>query len=169
MDEAIMKIIKKIAPKRTSPMAFVSLAFVGLASVGRARSASPDARRGLVKSPLKFSVKSPVDSRHAGVVFLLLCSPHLLAQEIFGSYSAFGDTSYKITMPGASPAFNWQSENDEGAIGSLSETRSEMLYKLSFYPHADLAGEGVESQWSGGDRATRICGLSVLPPVSDSP
>ena len=78
------------------------------------------------------------------------------AQEIFGSSSTLRDTSYKITMPGAAPAFNWQSKNDEASTEAVSETRSELLFKLSFDARENLPGGSDDARWTGGLSMERI-------------
>lgn len=95
------------------------------------------------------------------LLFALVCTPAMswtpqASADIFGANGTLSDTSYKITMPGAAPAFNWQSKPDEASTDAVSETRSEVLFKLSFDPRADLLSDGAESAWSGGLSMERI-------------
>lgn len=86
----------------------------------------------------------------------LFSGQQAMAEDIFGVRSPLGDTSYKITLPGAAPAFNWQSKSDEDSVGVVSETRSELLFKLSFDPRTDVTGDDTESAWTGGLSMERI-------------
>jgi len=123
-----MKIIKKIVPKRTCRAPQISL---------------PTVVRSLATVSLVF-------------ITLYSWAPQAVAQDIFGASSALSDTSYKITMPGAAPAFNWQPAADEASTKDVSETRSELLFKLSFDPRANLSGDSSNSRWNGGLSMERI-------------
>jgi len=130
-----MKIIRKIAAKRTC-------------SASDVRSAL-SLQRGVARLPAR------------PLLFALVCTPAMswtpqASADIFGANGTLSDTSYKITMPGAAPAFNWQSKPDEASTDAVSETRSEVLFKLSFDPRADLLSDGAESAWSGGLSMERI-------------
>lgn len=136
MDEAILKIIKKIV--------FSHVCYVEAAASTRTEAG--------------FTSSSTVPMIAVTLVALsgMFSSQQAFAEDIFGAHNTLGDTSYKITMPGAAPAFNWQSKSDGDSVGAVSETRSELLFKLSFDPRADVTGDNTESAWTGGLSMERI-------------
>jgi hypothetical protein len=146
MDEAIVKIIRKIAFARTSDSVPVQT---------EGRSAVPVA--GVCTDTRVFA--------HPGRLLVLptVMMPMMTwhpaaADEIFGS-QPLSDTDYKITMPGAAPAFNWQTEPAQATGGVISETRSEVSFKLSFDPDiapAETAVGDSNGAWRGGLSMERI-------------
>ena len=136
MDKAILKIIRKIASTRTSSV-----------------HADGSTRFETLSVPLS---TTPLFVVPLIVTSFMFPGREVLAEDIFGAHSTIGDTSYKITMPGAVPAFNWQSTSDGVSVGAVSETRSELLFKLSFDPRSEVTGDDTESAWSGGLSMERI-------------
>ena len=86
MDEAILKIIKKIV--------FSHVCYVEAAASTRTEAG--------------FTSSSTVPMFAVTLVALsgMFSSKQAFAEDIFGAHNTLGDTSYKITMPGAAPAFN---------------------------------------------------------------
>ncbi len=64
--------------------------------------------------------------------------------------SSLDDNSYKITLPGAQPAFSWQSReyDDENVTGLAPEPRSEMLFRLS--PQSFGASDESDTETADG-------------------
>lgn len=172
MDEAIVKIIRKIAFARTKhcvPVASQGLATdPATAAVSNAVScaAGKYAAVPFVRPLPGWPISSCRISGHSVRLLalptillpLLLTSQQAFAEDIFGS-QPLSDTDYKITMPGAAPAFNWQSDTEQQDSGVVSETRSEVLFKLSFDPQVELGEFGSaekEGAWSGGLSMERI-------------
>ena len=85
-------------------------------------------------------------------------STDAFAADPFGTSNRLNDTDYKITMPGAAPAFNWQQQEQEEDVSprNVAERRSEVLFKLSFDPRSELTNTESESAWSGGLSMERI-------------
>jgi len=87
---------------------------------------------------------------------LVINSQQLRAEDFFGASGVLNNTNYKIPMPGAAPAFNWQRQSTGRPVETTSDTRSEMLFKLSLNSGTELAGDGSEPAWSGGLSMERI-------------
>jgi len=93
----------------------------------------------------------------SGTLTVVAAASQAYASERLGAYSGLGgNTSYKITMPGAAPVFNWQKQAENISPGSLADRRSEVLFKLSFDPRSDSANAETDSAWSGGLSMERI-------------
>lgn len=146
MDEAIVKIIKKIAFARTN-------------------HSVPVATQGHSTVPACAAVRETRVFVHPGRLLVLptIMMPIVTwqpaaADDIFGS-QPLSDTDYKITMPGAAPAFNWQSQPGQATGGVVTETRSEVSFKLSFDPHVVPVEPGAaanDGAWRGGLSMERI-------------
>lgn len=94
----------------------------------------------------------------AAIIIPFSVATHSYAgDQMFGVDYALSDDSYKLTLPGS--AFEADSDN-KTRLGVISETRSEMLFKLSFDsnldPDTELSGKPEESGWSGGLSMERV-------------
>ena len=67
-----------------------------------------------------------------------------------------GGTDYKITLPGAQPAFSWQKAEDSGS----ALPHSEMLFKLSPVTVEGIDTAETTTEWSGDISLRRIDFLS---------